>query len=289
MSRHEIDKKFDEIVEFAEMSKFIDTPVKRYSSGMQVKLAFAVATSIEAEILIVDEVLAVGDLAFQRKCFDRMETLIKKEGKTVLLVSHNIRQIERMCTRVLLMSHGRVKMDGPANSVCNAFYEQSDRMIVSHKPVSGQFKISSTGEVELLDVHCATSDGEPVNQVIYGEKVNFVVRIKAQKPLNAPLFVIGIHTTDFVYIFTATSPKELRATTLPKGIHELSLSVDNFPVLPGVYSIRFSMDVEEPIKNVLYGENLCHFSVTSKDLQRSASYCEGFFELKDSRWKLKAG
>ena len=79
MSRQEIDKKFDEIVDFAEMAEFIDTPVKRYSSGMQVKLAFAVATSIESEILIVDEVLAVGDLAFQRKCFDRMEELIKKD------------------------------------------------------------------------------------------------------------------------------------------------------------------------------------------------------------------
>ena len=81
LSRQEIDKKFDEIVDFAEMSEFIDTPVKRYSSGMQVKLAFAVATSIEAEILIVDEVLAVGDLAFQRKCFDRMEYLIKGQGR----------------------------------------------------------------------------------------------------------------------------------------------------------------------------------------------------------------
>jgi len=113
MSRQEIDKKFDEIVDFAEMAEFIDTPVKRYSSGMQVKLAFAVATSIESDILIVDEVLAVGDLAFQRKCFDRMEDLIRHQGRTVLLVSHNIRQVERICTRVLLLEHGRVAQAGP--------------------------------------------------------------------------------------------------------------------------------------------------------------------------------
>ncbi len=98
----DVDKKFDEIVDFAEMSEFIDTPVKRYSSGMQVKLAFAVATSIEAEILFVDEVLAVSDLAFQRKCFDRMEDVIRRQGRTVLLVSHNIRQVERMCARVIV-------------------------------------------------------------------------------------------------------------------------------------------------------------------------------------------
>ncbi len=103
MSRKEIDRKFDEIVDFAEIAEFIDTPVKRYSSGMQVKLAFAVATSIESEILIVDEVLAVGDLAFQRKCFDRMESMIKRQGKTVLLLSHNIRQVQRLCSRALLI------------------------------------------------------------------------------------------------------------------------------------------------------------------------------------------
>ena len=288
MARQEIDKKFDEIVDFAEMAEFIDTPVKRYSSGMQVKLAFAVATSIEAEILIVDEVLAVGDLAFQRKCFDRMERLIKKEGKTVLLVSHNIRQIERLCTRVLFMDHGQLKMDGQAHSVCNAYYEQSDRRIVAQKAAAGKFNIASTGEVELLAVHCAGADGIPVNEVGYGDAVNFVVRIKALKPLAAPLFVIGVHTTDFVYITTATSPQALRTTTLPAGTHELSLCINHFPLLPGVYSLRFSMDVEEPIKNILYGENLCPFSVISKDLLRSASYCEGFFQMNDSRWQLKA-
>lgn len=106
MKKAEIDAKFDEIVAFAEMERFIDTPVKRYSSGMQVKLAFAVATSIESEILIVDEVLAVGDLAFQRKCFDRMEDLIRRQGRTVLLVSHNLRHVERICSRVVLLDKG---------------------------------------------------------------------------------------------------------------------------------------------------------------------------------------
>ena len=171
-----------------------------------------------------------------------------------------------MCSRVLLIDHGKVKMDGPANSVCNAFYEQSDRMIVSRQAESGKFNIASTGEVELLDVHCAGVDGKPVSEVVYGDDVNIVVRINALKPLVAPLFVIGIHTTDFVYITTATSPEELRNTTLPAGIHEVSLRIHHFPLLPGVYSIRFSMDVEEPIKNILYGENLCHFSVISTRL-----------------------
>ena len=96
MHRFEIARKFDEIVSFAEIEQFIDTPVKHYSSGMFMRLAFAIAAHLEPEILIIDEVLAVGDLAFQRKCFSRMEDLIRRRGNTVLLVSHNLRQVERL-------------------------------------------------------------------------------------------------------------------------------------------------------------------------------------------------
>ena len=133
MSRQETDKKFDEIVEFAEMAEFIDTPVKRYSTGMQVKLAFSVATSIESEILIVDEVLAVGDLAFQRKCFDHVETLINAENRTVLVVSHNLRQIERLCKRVLLLDHGKIIADGEPKPVCNRMFEEMDSRIAAQE------------------------------------------------------------------------------------------------------------------------------------------------------------
>ena len=129
--RAEIKKKVDEIVAFAELEEFIDTPIKRYSSGMKVRLGFSIATSIEAEILIVDEVLAVGDLAFQRKCFDRMEDVIKGQGRTVLLVSHNIRQVERMCSRVVLLDHGKVLKDGDSGEVCTLFYQRSNDKIHS--------------------------------------------------------------------------------------------------------------------------------------------------------------
>src|SRR5687767_14826251 len=111
MRRHEIQRKFDQIVDFAEISQFLDTPVKRYSSGMYVRLAFAVAAHLEPEILIVDEVLAVGDLSFQRKCMGRMRE-VGRSGSTILFVSHNMPAIESLCTRAVLMDHGRVAMDG---------------------------------------------------------------------------------------------------------------------------------------------------------------------------------
>src|SRR6185295_1549503 len=129
MRRAEIRDRFAEIVAFAELEEFIDTPIKRYSSGMQVRLGFSIATSIAADILIVDEVLSVGDLAFQRKCFDRMEDMIKRQGRTVLLVSHNIRQVERICSRVILLDHGRVIADNTPTTVCNMFYQQNDEKI----------------------------------------------------------------------------------------------------------------------------------------------------------------
>src|SRR3569832_2781351 len=126
MPKAEIKKNFDDIVAFAELEEFIDTPIKRYSSGMQVRLGFAVATSVDADILIVDEVLAVGDLAFQRKCFDRMEDMIRRQGKTVLIVSHNIRQFQLLCTRVVILYQCRITAEGYPPAMSDLFYVQND-------------------------------------------------------------------------------------------------------------------------------------------------------------------
>src|SRR5437764_1721956 len=115
MARKEIESKFDEIVAFAEVEKFIDTPVKRYSSGMYVRLAFAVAAHLEPEILIVDEVLAVGDASFQQKCLGRMHS-VAHEGRTVLFVSHNLGAVQMLCTRAILLRNGEIVAEGPPSS-----------------------------------------------------------------------------------------------------------------------------------------------------------------------------
>jgi lipopolysaccharide transport system ATP-binding protein len=120
MPKAEIDRKFDEMVAFAEIERFIDTPVKRYSSGMYLRLAFAVAAHLEPEILLVDEVLAVGDARFQRKCLNKMED-VGQEGRTVLFVSHNMPAVTRLCPRTVLLDDGRVLSDGPSHEVVNAY------------------------------------------------------------------------------------------------------------------------------------------------------------------------
>jgi lipopolysaccharide transport system ATP-binding protein len=125
MSRAEIRRKFDEIVAFAEVEKFLDTPVKRYSSGMYVRLAFAVAAHLEPEILIVDEVLAVGDAQFQKKCLGKMEEVSKNEGRTVLFVSHNMNVIKSLCTKGLLLSNGKLIETGSASELVNKYLEAS--------------------------------------------------------------------------------------------------------------------------------------------------------------------
>ena len=120
MGKSEIDRKFDEIVDFGEVGKFIDTPVKHYSSGMYLRLGFAVAAHLEPDILIVDEVLAVGDARFQKKCLNKMQD-VGKEGRTVLFVSHNMQAITRLCPRAILLDDGKILVDGPAHKVVSAY------------------------------------------------------------------------------------------------------------------------------------------------------------------------
>src|ERR1700730_13599502 len=124
MSKREIDRKFDEIVAFAEIEDFIETPVKHYSSGMYVRLAFAVAAHLEPEILLVDEVLAVGDIAFQKKCMGKMEN-VAKGGRTVVLVSHNMAAINALCSRCIILNSGGVEFDGPTDKATARYYADS--------------------------------------------------------------------------------------------------------------------------------------------------------------------
>ncbi len=281
MSKKEIDKKFDEIVDFAEMAEFIDTPVKRYSSGMQVKLAFAVATSIESEILIVDEVLAVGDLAFQRKCFDRMEDLIKRQGRTVLLVSHNIRQVERLCNRVIMLDHGRVHQEGAPQAVCDSFYAQNDEKIkvnASH----GKARTTESGEIELLEINFLDEQGQNLDQLAYNRDCLVNFKIRAKETLEGATFGFGFHTTDFLYLTTHNSEDQLNVRQLTPGDHVIQCRISHLPLLPGVYSLRFGVTVGQAARTIFYGENLKHFRVVG-DVPITAR--EGFIAL-DARWLL---
>jgi len=262
MSRREVDKKFDEIVDFAEMDEFIDTPVKRYSSGMQVKLAFAVATSIEAEILIVDEVLAVGDLAFQRKCFDRMEDVIRGQGRTVLLVSHNIRQVERMCSRVILLSRGTILQDGESHSTCDHFYQVSNQTIRNQKTKNKSARISSSGEVQDIDVTLLDPQDNVTDSISEGSALHIRIRFTLNQPLSNPEFHVGTHTTDFVYLTGESTAVLGQSHEFSVGVHEIEQIIPAYPMVPGTYGIRFAV-IDHRGRTVFHGESIKFFTITA--------------------------
>jgi len=290
MKRSEVAAKFDDIVNFAELTEFIDTPIKRYSSGMQVRLGFSIATSVDADVLIVDEVLAVGDLAFQRKCFDRMEEMIRKQGKTVLLVSHNIRQVERLCGRVVLLDHGRVIEDGDPNHVCNLFYARSDEKIrdqAVRRGGGGFHRFISSGDVELLNVQLLDETGASTKKVTYRSNVVVSITYRVRGELRQPGFGVGVHTTDSVYLATQNSGEQ---PGLPKilssGIYRVRYAIKNLPFLPGLYSLRLGIHTGSLGSAIFYAENVLQFEVEAESITRAQASHLGFIALAGV-WDIK--
>lgn len=262
ISKSEITKKLDEIVAFSELEPFIDTPIKRYSSGMAVRLGFAIATSVDSDILIVDEVLAVGDLAFQRKCFDRMEEMIRRQGKTVLLVSHNIRQVERMCSRVLLLDHGKIIKDADPRITCDQFYKISNQLI--HDQSSNKsMRVVSSGEIDDLSVEILDKAGDVIDSITEGDTLRIRIRFTLKHAISNPEFHVGTHTTDFVYLTGESTAPLNQAYDYAAGIHEIEHRIPAYPLVSGTYAIRFAV-LDQRGRVLFHGENLKFFNITVK-------------------------
>jgi ABC-type polysaccharide/polyol phosphate transport system ATPase subunit len=285
MSYAETRRRFDEIVAFAELEEFIDTPVKRYSSGMVVRLGFSIATCMDADILIVDEVLAVGDLAFQRKCFDRMEDMIKRQGKTVVLVSHNTRQVERLCDRVILMDHGRVIADDVPKRVCDLFYERSEEKVklASRGGAKGWANTLLIDDLEVLDVELLDATGKPTDVIPYKHDHAIRVRFIAHRELKVPVFGAGVHTPDFIYLARHNSEHHFRTDRLSAGKYEVICKIRQCPLLPGVYSLLLGIAEGPEATMIFYAENVVHFQVTSGAESLSSGHRDGFIAL-DATW-----
>jgi lipopolysaccharide transport system ATP-binding protein len=176
MSRAEIKRKFDEIVAFAEVEKFLDTPVKHYSSGMYVRLAFAVAAHLEPEILVIDEVLAVGDTEFQKKCLGKMDEVSRQEGRTILFVSHNLAAIAEMTDRALLLERGSVVLDGPVADVIGAYLSKGAKDAVYVLPAAGQRNSPQIARVEVL-----TSEKNGIH--LFGEPLEIKLWVRHLQPI----------------------------------------------------------------------------------------------------------
>ena len=278
VKRAEIKKRLDEIVQFAELEEFIDTPVKRYSSGMTIRLGFSIATSVDADILIVDEVLAVGDLAFQRKCFDRMEQMIKRQGKTVLIVGHNIRQMEKICSRMLLLDKGKVLMDGDPTVVSNVFYfnvseknEEGTREN-SREKIRG---IVDSKEIEVLDISLFNGDATNPTRVLEMHKTMRIgVRFEAKVDFRSSNIAISIHTQDFVYIAVASSSAQFDCLNFERGVHYFECHLDDMTIKPGSYALRLGF-FDQYNRLVWYSLNLRGFRVKPMDSEFSKTLKSG--------------
>jgi lipopolysaccharide transport system ATP-binding protein len=176
MSRVEIKRKFDEIVAFAEVEKFLDTPVKHFSSGMYVRLAFAVAAHLEPEILMIDEVLAVGDTEFQKKCLGKMDEVSRQEGRTILFVSHNLAAIAEMADRALLLDSGSVALDGPVADVIGAYLSKGAKDAVYVLPAAGQRNSPQIARIEVL-----TSEKNGIHR--FGEPLEIKLSVRHLQPI----------------------------------------------------------------------------------------------------------
>lgn len=281
MTKREIDRKFDEIVDFSGIEKFIDTPIKRYSSGMKVRLAFSVAAHLDPEILIIDEVLAVGDLEFQKKCLGKMED-VSSQGRTVFFVSHSMAAIQRLCPRAILMRQGQCVKDGPTNEVVNEYLS-----FLSHgieNPFENNPERSGSGDVRFTAAHLLSSNGEPIREVMGGMPVSIAFAYEAQRRVEDVQIIftiynaMGIGVANFNFDLTGFTVGALQ------GAGMLCCEVDNFPLTTGQYRVAAVIHGNgkpaDMIPNILRFEVVgSRFFLSGKTTDNKYSTC-----LIDHRW-----
>jgi len=247
MSRTEIRRKFDEIVAFAEVEKFLDTPVKRYSSGMYVRLAFAVAAHLEPEILIVDEVLAVGDAEFQNKCIGKMNSVATAEGRTVIFVSHNMAVVEHLCQRAMLLKNGKIAYNGhPQTAIAQHLSDAVGGACVDLEDWADR---ATTGEARITRLEL--DDGHDGISIMFGGDLRVRIHTRVTTPLTNPIFGIIIHDATGVPISNAQSNHDglhagnvLGDLTVEVHFPKLALYPGRYLLSPWITDSAFRRDID---------------------------------------------
>lgn len=253
MKRWEIKKKFHEIVEFAGIEKFLDTPVKHYSSGMYMRLAFSVAAHLEPEILLVDEVLAVGDAVFQKKSLDKMKDVSTKEGRTVLLVSHNLLAIQRLCQRVILFDHGSVVADGTPDKVISKYLGPGKLQKVER---IWESKTNAPGDdtIRLKSVRVLDKLNKPISQVDITQPIKIEIQYWNLKNGSIPSAGIYLKTPDGLPVLTSFDFHNSRWGNKPKpvGVYKSICHI------PGNFLAEGSYLFSPVIDSLFIGTSICH-------------------------------
>jgi lipopolysaccharide transport system ATP-binding protein len=261
MKRAEIERKFDEIVQFAEIEKFLDTPVKRYSSGMYVRLAFAVAAHLEPEILLVDEVLAVGDAAFQKKCLGKMGD-VAYEGRTVLFVSHNMAAIEGLCRKAFMLDQGRLATTGDAHEVVEAYL--SSLPAQAGEPLSRREDRQGNGRLRFTEIMLRSANGVPSDVVQCGEEWEISVHYTSgTDTLNNVAVSIGVFALSGQCMLMLNNQMVGAYFDVIPGVGQLSCRVERFPLAPGQYYLNLYCEVNGIVAD--WVQHAAHLTVEAGD------------------------
>jgi lipopolysaccharide transport system ATP-binding protein len=259
MTRAEIKRKFAQIVDFSEIEEFIDTPVKRYSSGMYVRLAFAVAAHLEPEILIVDEVLSVGDASFQKKCLAKMEQ-IGREGRTVLFVSHNLTALARLCPRAILLEHGAVSEDGPAHQVVHN-YLRSD-LATRGSRVWPESSAPGNEVVRLISLRARRTDGSIADSIDIREPVSIEVELEVLQSGHVLVPNFHVFNEDGLELFIAQDlDPAWRRRPRPAGRYRASAHVPGDFWNDGTIMIGVAVSTMDPVIVHVYEPDAIGFDV----------------------------
>ncbi len=260
MTRVEVKRKFNEIVAFAEVEKYLDTPVKRYSSGMYVRLAFAVAAHLEPEILVIDEVLAVGDAQFQKKCLGKMEDISTKEGRTVLFVSHNMAAVEALCSTGIVMDKGMILFKGPTNDTIQTYEKLTSGHVVTD--IANRKDRQGNQAAKCVNLQIFNQSNEPTYSVAMGS--NFSVEITVKGILSHAIIGIligNMYKTQMIRGYTYESYND-EINIKDKAI--IRCTFDDFPMMHGTYNIHVWIGRYHEV--VDYVENAAELIIEPRDV-----------------------
>lgn len=265
MKKAEIDRKFDEIVDFAEVDQFIDTPVKRYSSGMYVRLAFAVAAHLEPEILIVDEVLAVGDAQFQKKCLGKMQDVSAREGRTVLFVSHNMGMMTSLCSRGLLLEAGRIVTDGSASAAVMSYYTSGHASPSYINFASADTPIGDD-YAQLLECYVKNAAGEVASEIDIRETVviGFRYRLLQEKHFTSAFTYpqLNLYSATGELVFQSMAPAS-QLQNFPPGEYTAECSIPGNFLNSDIYFVGLGLaSCERAVKVHFYEKSILCFHMT---------------------------
>jgi lipopolysaccharide transport system ATP-binding protein len=241
MTRREISSKFDDIVNFAEIDKFLDTPVKRYSSGMYIRLAFSIAAHLEPEILLIDEVLAVGDAKFQKKSLGKMDQVTKGNNRTIIFVSHDLGAIKKICKKCILIDSGKMVKFGPTKEVIEDYLDMID--LENTEGESKSIKRTGSGKIIIESVKVSDTKGKILNHVVNGETIKFIFNYNSLGDYKKVNLSFSLHTQLSQNLILHQSKYTDDYFDVKKGKGKIEFVYKDFPLISGIYLVNLRIDI----------------------------------------------